>query len=148
VARDAPLGEQNLGNLLRDPRQLIDALIFERRGAEHPELRPAHAPVFAHIRDEGSRITDIARRAHLTKATVVYLVNDLERLGYVERVADERDGRAKLVRPTERGHAAVAAAREAMVEIEEEWAQLLGRRKLEQLRGLLVELHGKLWPPS
>jgi DNA-binding MarR family transcriptional regulator len=146
VARDAPLGEQNLGNLLRDPRQLIDELIFERRSAEHPELRPAHAPVFAHMRDEGSRITDIARRAHLTKATVVYLVNDLERLGYVERVPDAGDGRAKLVRPTERGHAAVAAARAAMADIEAEWAELLGARKLAQLRSLLEELHGKLWP--
>jgi DNA-binding MarR family transcriptional regulator len=98
------------------------------------------------VRDEGSRVTDIAERAQLTKQTVVYLVNELERLGYVERVPDPADGRAKLVRPTERGHAAVAEARRVAAELEAEWTALIGRERMAGLRAGLEALHGALWP--
>ena len=59
----------------------------------------------------GSRVTELAQLAQVTKPTVVYLVNDLERLGYVERIPDPADGRAKLVCLTERGVRAQEAAR-------------------------------------
>jgi DNA-binding MarR family transcriptional regulator len=146
VAR--PLGSRNLGTLLRDPwlelNARLNATVAERGFAD---ARPALSVVFQHMRDEGSRITDIAERAQLTKQTVVYLVNELERLGYVERVADEADGRAKLVRPTAKGHAAVAEARRVAAEIEAEWAALLGEERMDELRGLLEALHDALWPP-
>jgi DNA-binding MarR family transcriptional regulator len=77
---------------------------------------------------------------------VVYLVNELERLGYVERVPDAADGRAKLVRPTERGHAVVAEARRVAREIEAEWTALIGRERMDALRAGLEALHGALWP--
>ena len=84
----------------------------------------------------------------MTKPTVVYLVNGLERLGYVERVPDPADGRAKLVRLTERGARAQAEARKIVAEIEQEWSRALGQRDFATLRALLVRLHDVLWPPS
>jgi DNA-binding MarR family transcriptional regulator len=146
VAR-RPLGSRNLGTLLRDPwLALNDRLnrIVGERG--FPDMRPALSVVFQHVRDEGSRVTDIADRAQLTKQTVVYLVNELERLGYVERLPDPLDGRAKLVRPTERGHAAVAQARQVAAEIEREWTALLGEEEMAALRRSLEALHAALWP--
>lgn len=143
-----PLGSRNLGTLLRDPWLELNARLnaaVAERGFE--DVRPALSAVFQHVRDEGSRITEVAERAQLTKQTVVYLVNELERLGYVERVADPDDGRAKLVRPTTRGHAAVLTAREVATEIEREWAELLGRERMAELRILLGDLHDALWPP-
>jgi DNA-binding MarR family transcriptional regulator len=142
-----PLGSRNLGTLLRDPWLELNArlnAVVAGRGFE--DARPSLSVVLQHLRDDGSRITEIAERAQLTKQTVVYLVNELERLGYVERISDPRDGRAKLVRPTGRGHAAVAEARRVAAEIEAEWAARFGAERMAQLRALLEQLHETLWP--
>lgn len=110
------------------------------------DFRPAHGTIGQHIADRGSRVTDLARLAQVTKPTVVYLVDDLERLGYVKRVPDPSDGRAKLVCLTERGTRAQQAAREIVAEIEQDWSQLLGPRDFAVLRELLERLHDALWP--
>jgi DNA-binding MarR family transcriptional regulator len=144
-----PIGSRNLGTLLRDPWLELNARLtasVAQRG--FPDLRPALSVVFQHLRDEGSRITEIAERAQLTKQTVVYLVNDLERLGYIERIADPSDGRAKLVRATARGTAAVEEARRIAAEIEHEWTALLGEAPMADLRRKLEQLHDALWPPA
>ena len=91
-------------------------------------------------------MTELAQLAQITKPSVVYLVNDLERLGYVERVPDPDDGRAKLVRLTPRGAEAQAVARELITQVEHDWAGVLGRRNFDALRGLLKQLHDALWP--
>jgi DNA-binding MarR family transcriptional regulator len=144
---DRPLGSRNLGTLLRDPwlelNARLNAAVAERGFAD---ARPALSAVFQHVRDEGSRVTEIAERAQLTKQTVVYLVNELERLGYVERVPDPADGRAKLVRPTARGHEAVTEARRVAAELEAEWTALVGERRMADLRAGLEALHDALWP--
>jgi DNA-binding MarR family transcriptional regulator len=144
-----PLGTRNLGTLLRDPWLELNARLHGAVAEQgFADVRPALSAVFQHVRDDGSRVTEIARRAQLTKQTVVYLVDELERLGYVERVADPDDGRAKLVRPTPRGHAAVAEARQAAAAIERDWAVLLGEERMAQLRAGLEALHDALWPPA
>jgi DNA-binding MarR family transcriptional regulator len=125
---------------------LNETVIARVHAAGYDDVRVAHAAISSHVRDEGSRVTELAERAQLTKPTVVYLVDDLEKLGYMERVPDPADGRAKLVRPTAKGKAAVEAARAAAAEIEAEWTALIGERRMRQLRGALEELRGKLWP--
>ena len=62
----------------------------------------------------------------------------------VERVPDPVDGRAKLVRYTERGREVDRVARQTVLRLEEEWARRLGARKLEHLRRLLQELIAEL----
>ena len=54
------------------------------------------------------------------------MADDLERLGYVERTADPADGRAKLIRLTERGAGSRATAVRIMGEIEAEWGERYG----------------------
>ena len=140
-------GTNHFGALLRDPALAINELVSEglaERG--FADFRPAHGTIGQHIEDEGSRVTDLARLAQITKPSVVYLVNDLERLGYVERVPDADDGRAKLVRLTRRGAEAQAVARELIAQIEQDWAGLLGRNDFRTLRNLLGRLHEVLWP--
>jgi DNA-binding MarR family transcriptional regulator len=142
-------GTGNFGTLLRDPALAINELVSEglaERG--FADFRPAHGTIGQHITDRGSRITELAQVAQVSKPTVVYLVNDLERLGYVERVPDPADGRAKLVCLTDRGARAQQAAREIVAEIEQDWSQALGRRDFATLRGLLRRLHDALWPAS
>ncbi|WP_245633051.1 MarR family winged helix-turn-helix transcriptional regulator [Luteipulveratus mongoliensis] len=100
----------------------------------------AQSRVFQRIAPAGSRITDLAEQARVTKQTAVFLVNQLERVGYVERVADPTDARARLVRVAGRGQAAVAAARRLERQVEEEWTQHLGARDVATLTRILARL--------
>lgn len=108
-------------------RRLVD------RGFD--DLRPAHAPVFQHITEEGQRLTDLAERAGMTPQSMGYLVDDLERLGYVERTSHPRDRRASLIRPTDRGRAEVNAAREVIAAVERTCAREVGKDRF----GALIE---------
>jgi DNA-binding MarR family transcriptional regulator len=142
-------GTRNFGTLLRDPALAANELVTDLlAGRGFGDLRPSHTAIAQHIEDSGSRVTDLAQRSQLTKPSVVYIVNDLERLGYVERVPDPADGRAKLVRFTTRGVQAQEAGREIVAQIERDWSQLLGERDFATLRELLQRLHDALWPPS
>lgn len=140
-------GSGHLGTLLRDPAMAINELVttgLAERGFE--DLPAAHATLGQHIADRGSRITELAQLAQVSKPTVVYLVNDLERLGYVERVPDPSDGRAKLVRLTERGIRAQSEARKLVAQIERDWSRALGASAFAELRRRLEDLHEILWP--
>jgi DNA-binding MarR family transcriptional regulator len=105
------------------------------------DIRPAHTAVFQHIKAEGSRLSELAERAQITKQSMGYLVDYLEAHGYVERRADPSDRRASLIFLTERGWAEVREALRIIAGIEQEWVQRLGQRRMEQLRELLTELN-------
>jgi DNA-binding MarR family transcriptional regulator len=94
--------------------------------------------------DDGTRASVLADRAQVTKQSMAELVIHLERLGYVERVPDPCDRRAKLVRATPRGRQLYEIARDVVAEIEAEWTQRLGKAKMRHLRQLLQELNGNL----
>jgi DNA-binding MarR family transcriptional regulator len=140
-------GSGSLGNLLRDPALAINEIVSERLAEMGYEgLRTAHGTIGQHIADGGSRVTELAQLAQVSKPTVVYLVNDLERLGYVERVPDPADGRAKLVRMTPRGAEAQRKGTEIVRQIETDWSALLGEGEFAALRDHLQRLHDALWP--
>ena len=147
LPRRPPGGSDNFGNLFRDPTQVMQEIVADelaRRGFS--DLRPALLAVGQHIAADGSRVTELAERAMLTKATVVYVVDELERLGYVTRAPDPTDGRAKLVMPTARAHAAEQTAREAIADIRRAWADLIGHQEIDQLEDGLRRLRTALWP--
>jgi MarR family transcriptional regulator, temperature-dependent positive regulator of motility len=100
----------------------------------------AHSALFAHIDPEGTRSSEVAERAGMTKQGMGQLVADLEKKGYVERVEDPADRRAKLVHLTKKGWRHVRDAREVIGEIEEAYARRLGDGRLETLRAILKDL--------
>lgn len=124
--------------------QELVARELEHRG--FADLRPSLLAVGQHVRATGSRVTELAQRSMLTKATVVHVVDELERLGYVSRQPDPADGRAKLVVPTERGAEAETAARAAIVDIRDAWAMLVGEQSMATLEAELRRLRAALWP--
>ena len=135
----------NLGILLREPFRITSARLHERfaeRG--HPEVRAPHGNVLQFLDAEGSRVSVLAERAQVTKQSMAELVAHLEHHGYVERVPDPQDRRAKLVKATARGQDVYAIAREFVSDVEAEWTEKLGERKIETLRRLLKELNEKL----
>jgi DNA-binding MarR family transcriptional regulator len=131
-----------IGELLRNPNAARIAFVERGFAAHgHPDIRQPHLPILEYIdRERGSRITYLAQHANVTIQAMGELVTYLERRGYVERVPDPTDGRAKLVRLTERGLALYELARQLVTELELTWAGYLGKRKLRRLKRLLAEL--------
>ena len=93
--------------------------------------------MFGNIDPDGSRLTDLAERARMTKQSVGEVASDLEQRGYVERVPDPSDGRAKIIRLTERGHEAQAIGRGLIDDIERDWAERFGDERVAALRDAL-----------
>ncbi len=118
----------------------IEVLHERLRERGFGDIRPGHGCVFRFMEGEGVRMTEIAERAHMTKQAVGEVVADLERLGYVERVPDPGDGRAKIIRFTDRGETAYSEGRRIFGEIEADWAERLGAEKLAVLREAVTEL--------
>jgi DNA-binding MarR family transcriptional regulator len=115
---------------------------FAERG--HTGLQPAHTAVIATLSLDGSRLTDLARRAGMTKQGMGQLVDEVERLGYVERVPHPTDSRAKLVRFSERGRQLMAHGVEIGELTQMDYAQLIGSRRLKILHDTLEDLNRAL----
>jgi DNA-binding MarR family transcriptional regulator len=131
----------NVGVLLFLPYRAMETRVFEGLAAAgFADLTPAQARVFQRIAPEGSRLTDLAAQAAITKQSAGFLVDQLERNGYVERVPDPADGRARLVRIAERGTRSVEASRGIVAQVEAEWTAHLGERRMTQLRRILTDL--------
>ena len=112
---------------------------LERRLAETPysDILISHGCVFGNIDPEGTRLTDLAERARMTKQSVGEVTSDLEQRGYVERVPDPSDGRAKIIRLTERGRHAQTLGVGLIDEIEHDWAERFGADRVVALRDAL-----------
>lgn len=104
------------------------------------DIRPAHTAVFQHIEADGSRLTDLAERAQITKQSMGYLVDYLEQRGYLERRPDPTDRRVTLICLTDRGWDQIRAALSIIAAIEHDWEQRIGKRRMQQLRDVLTEL--------
>ena len=131
----------NLGVLLREPfQEVVRRVSADLAAAGFDDLRPAHTAVFQHIEADGSRLTDLAERAQITKQSMSYLVDHLERRGYLERRPDPSDRRATLLCLTERGWDQVRTALAIIGALEAEWARALGAERIEQLRDTLTAI--------
>src|SRR5689334_21388999 len=141
-ARDAP---ENLAILLREPFQaMTDELMGRLAARGHPAVRVAHGTVFQYLDDGGTRVSVLAERAQITKQSMTELVAHLERHGYVERVPDPADGRAKLVRSTARGREVFAIARDTVRDVQARLDLRMGPERTALLRELLEELRAAL----
>lgn len=121
-------------------RHAESRILAHLRDQGFDDLTVAQGRLAARIAEGGSRITDLAEQAQVTKQTAGFLVNQLEKAGYVVRVPDPTDARARLVRIAPRGHAAQACAREMERVVEAEWEERLGPRRMRALREALAAL--------
>ena len=131
----------NVGLLLFLPYRAMETRVFdELTAAGFDDITPAQARIFQRIAPGGSRLTDLAAQAGITKQSAGFLVDQLERTGYVQRVPDPADRRARLVRVAERGARSVEASRRIVARVEAEWTAHLGQRRMAQLRSILSDL--------
>jgi DNA-binding MarR family transcriptional regulator len=119
----------------------IEELTARLREQGYDEVREGHGCVFGFIQPEGSRLTSLAEASGLTKQAVGEAVDDLQRLGYVERIPDPTDGRAKLVSLTEKGAGALRVGRQALAEVERRWAEELGEERVAAMRETLEDVY-------
>ncbi|UYM04454.1 MarR family winged helix-turn-helix transcriptional regulator [Solicola gregarius] len=130
-----------LGNLLSAAtRTLVARLDSGLADAGFDDLRAAHAPVLQAIDGEGSRMTDLADRAAMTKQAMRELVVHLQERGYVEVVRHPEDGRAKLVMLTGRGWRAIDAG-VGIIDTFDGWLDgAIGQGEVQKLRVTLQRI--------
>ncbi len=145
--KDSVTPHLSLGLLLRlvhqQYAQAVDAALEE---AGFRDIRPPHSNVFTFARPEGIQVSELTRLAHVRKQTMTQAVEELERLGYVERRPDPNDRRARLVFLTERGKGVRPVAMAAGKMAEQRWSDMVGSSEIEVikqgLQNLLETLRG------
>jgi DNA-binding MarR family transcriptional regulator len=125
--------------------QLLARLGAERLRADFAAqgmvgLRPVHALLLIPLLGGGRHAASLASDLSVTRQAVAQVVATLERDGYVQRVADPGDARAKLVCLTPRGRAALRAMRSSARAVEDTWRQQLGADRLAAFRETLLLL--------
>src|ERR1700759_360104 len=139
-ARLAARKQASVGQLLFVAARLYNERAMARVQRRFPEARLAHTALLPHIDLDGTRSTEIARRAGITKQAVVQLVDDMVRLGMLDRVPDPADGRAQLVRFTDAGIEQLLAGLDVLDLVELDLGADIGAMPLQRLRTLLTTL--------
>jgi DNA-binding MarR family transcriptional regulator len=141
TAHDKTRGQVPLPGLME---VVQDALFAEFRqelvASGYGDIRPTHGCVFRFIREEPLRLTELATLAGMTKQSIGEVIDNLVELGYVQRVPDPQDRRAKLLCLTERGEVAQKVGFGLFKKIEQRWARRYGPERFAQLRELLEEI--------
>jgi DNA-binding MarR family transcriptional regulator len=131
----------DLGVALFIPYRYMEDRIFRAiQDAGFDDWTLAQVRVFQRLAPDGSRLTDLAVQAQMSKQSAGVLVDQLERLGYVRRVPDPTDGRARLIVIEERGRRAAEVAMATSSEILAEWKAFLGTRNFTLLHQILDQL--------
>lgn len=134
------MSDLNLGLLLFLPyRAMESAVLTELRKHGH-DLPISQARVFQRISPAGTRMADLAVAAQVGKQTLTSIVDQLESRGYVRRIPDPADARARIVTITERGQELVELSRPVVERVEAHWTRELGAKRARELRVLLADL--------
>jgi DNA-binding MarR family transcriptional regulator len=104
----------------------IDVPLALANLAARAQVSAAHVHVTRHLELQGTRLTDLAQRAGMSKQAMGDLVDQCEAWGLVTREADPRDARARLVKFTPTGLAWLQAFREAVAQAEREFRSEVG----------------------
>jgi DNA-binding MarR family transcriptional regulator len=119
----------------------LDAEVLRRLHARgFPDVRTSHGFVFQHLVDGPIAVGALAQRMGVSQQAASKAVRELERLGYLERVADAADGRVRLVALARRGAATVQAARDVRAELTGELAARLGEERVDAMRAALLDV--------
>ncbi|MBK8468492.1 MAG: MarR family transcriptional regulator [Candidatus Phosphoribacter sp.] len=121
-------------------REAENRIFAAMQAAGYTDITLAQSRLAAGIDPGGTRLSVLAERAQVAKQTATALVDRLEAAGYVDRVQDPSDGRARLVRLTERALAGLPAVRAEEQRIEQEWEAHLGTARMAALREALTML--------
>ncbi|MCA9640952.1 MAG: winged helix-turn-helix transcriptional regulator [Myxococcales bacterium] len=106
----------------------------------YDDLKPSHSALFSNLGVEGARLVDVAAKAGITKQSMAAIADELEVLGYIERLPDPSDGRARIIRLSKRGWECVAKWDNMLEEIVDEYGASIGAARVERLTKDLAKL--------
>jgi DNA-binding MarR family transcriptional regulator len=124
----------NIGRLLNNAVRRFEARVLElmdERG--HAGTRIAQLSLIRNLDVEGTRLTELARRASMSKQAMGELIDQCTELGLVDRMADPRDGRARIVKFTRAGLGWLNAFRDAIDAVEREMRAELGKTTMDTI---------------
>lgn len=128
-------------------RTLIDDLHARLRERGWRDMRPSYGFVLLEARKRSLGVTDVARLMGVTKQAASKLVTSMEKAGYL-RAVEVDDARARQVALSPRGRRLLDQVEDIYRELEGEWADVIGRPRVEALRKdlakVLVARHGAL----
>jgi DNA-binding MarR family transcriptional regulator len=147
-----PLNAAEAGMVRRGgPIPLVGLLTAVARWIEHrhmgafadagyDDVRVSHNAVFTRIPADGIRLTELAAQAGVSKQAMAELVDELVGKGYLERIPDPADGRAKLLVMADRGAASHEVTLRIFADIEAELAAVVGAERLDEVRAVLTQV--------
>ena len=115
-------------------RQIIDDLHVRLASQGYDDVRPAFGYVLLALREQPTTATDIALLLGVTKQAASKLVDEMEQGGYIERETHSEDARAKKIGLTARGRRFLAVVESIYEDLEEEWARVTSRKRVEAMR--------------
>ena len=130
--------QTHLGRLLGHAMRRFDARVLQLMAhnvevplalsnlAAREQIGAAHIHITRHLSLQGSRLTELAHAAGMSKQAMGNLVNQCEAWGLVKRESDSRDARARQVVFTPAGLAWLAAFQLAVAQAEEEFKASVG----------------------
>ncbi|GHO49476.1 MarR family winged helix-turn-helix transcriptional regulator [Ktedonospora formicarum] len=121
-------------------RTLVDELQEHSAQAGFGDVRPAHGFVFQRLAPDGATGNELAEHLGITKQAASQMIDYLEERGYVARQPHPTDKRGKLIVLTSKGWDNIHSTEAIMSKLEAQWANLIGRENLEQLRFSLRHL--------
>jgi DNA-binding MarR family transcriptional regulator len=135
---DGPRYEPQVGALLRMAWESLQVELYANlRAAGFDDLRDAHRPALRHPPIDGMRPTDLARHLGLSKQAANDLIRDLEQCGYIRLERDPSDGRARIIRYTERGWRLFDTGSRLSREVGARWANAIGQEQYDQFLSTL-----------
>lgn len=124
----------NIGRLLNNAVRRFEARVLELMGAKgHSETRIAHVSLTRNLDVEGTRLTELARRASMSKQAMGELVDQCAELGLIDRAPDPDDRRARIIKFTPTGLSWLEAFRDAVDLAEREMRDELGKPTMDTI---------------
>lgn len=121
------------------------AWLFDRRILVYvnqhgfPDLRMVHLHLPRNIDLAGTRLTDLAARAEMSKQSMAEIVDACESMGLVGKISDPKDRRAKFIALTPRGRKLITIVRVAISAAEKELRSRVGPEAAQALTSALID---------
>ncbi|AYG79818.1 hypothetical protein DWB77_01936 [Streptomyces hundungensis] len=138
---------RNLPQLLGDARRWFEeGLLAALEAAGATPVSPTQAQLFAVLDDQGTTVSELARRMGVTRQTAHQAVHGLVATGLLQQVPDPASARQRLIRRTSEGERAHRQAGIILDRLEAQLAERIGQEAVDALRATLETPWGR--PPS
>ncbi len=135
----------NIGQVLTEvARDYQQSAVEKYEQLGHKGLQLSHQAIFLHLGLEGTRLTDLAEKAGISKQSMGQVIDEVEQLGYIERIPAPSDRRAKIIRFTDRGLELIKTGTEIGVGIQQRYAEYISEERLKLLHEILADLRSEI----